>query len=299
MTEEAIAILVKNIVSEELKQPQIAFQIAIIAGIFALIVSIITIITAITNWLKNSNLELKLTNEVFLRLSSDGECVFTNAVLLARDGDVEIRSIELKLKRSDIHNTEYTLRAKRFGEKVKQEGQIEAQHYFYTTSPISFVTSNTVQRQLCLSAISEYDDQIQTILTNFDNECYSFLKPYKDKDEKGIALTDPEKDLILNKLEELRTIALMGLLGFSKIEDGEYNLKIILKYRSIGPFYKLKKLKECNSTIKFRIRGYRASYEVMIDKMLRQIIYNNLNRPGDSQQVVFPQYVPSNIEEVS
>src|SRR3954466_4089507 len=89
-------------------------------AIAGLVVAIIEVVRFIFSVSKTSKLEIRLTKEAFFRLTNFwGESLFTNAILLAREGPVEVRNVEFKLQKTSGSQKNFVLTCVHFGEKVR------------------------------------------------------------------------------------------------------------------------------------------------------------------------------------
>src|SRR5574343_1815041 len=90
-----------------------------IAGILAVAIHFLSFVF---NFFRRGKLEVKLTKEIFFRVSQLGECLFPNVVLFARNGPIEIKNILFELHKFGSYQKKYKLSLLYFGDKLILSG---------------------------------------------------------------------------------------------------------------------------------------------------------------------------------
>lgn len=137
------------------------------AFVASLFLTLLKIYEYYIKYSKKPELNVRLTKEAFFRCALDtvspignGEVLFANAVLLARNAAVLVQKVRFNLKKISGSKKDFSLCVLQFGEKVKGQGNI-ADHNFFTSSPLAFLPVDTPQRLVYLAVVEEYADRIR------------------------------------------------------------------------------------------------------------------------------------------
>lgn len=264
-----------------------------VAGLFVAGFQIFEWIHRLTRFPK---LDIRLTKEVFFRLLDDGETIFTNAVLIARHGPIEIKNIKFNLKKISGSKKDYIFAPRHIGNKVANPPNPYATNNFLTKSCKTYLAENVPTHMLFLSSLEEYSDQFKNCTDVFISEVNSYqselqnkLQDIKDKEEEYL-------QEINIKLSEIESKASASILKFVQLEPGEYELTAIVEYSRISVSL-LKKEGEASSKVTFSVEGnFVAKYQGQLGKFLevasRNILYNRENT------FTYPEYQPQKIYEV-
>lgn len=267
--------------------------VVVIAIVSSLVLTIIHIVKAANLFSKLAYLEIRLTREVFFRITSLGEVLFSNAILLARKGSIEIKNIWYELhKQSAKSEKGFKLNILKYGEKVRAAIP-SAEHYFHTSSPIDFILENKPRRTLCMSAVDEYSS---VIAKHFDDFALEIDRLRQYVMDGNVDDQDMLKQYIYTKSSEITNKHSSNILDAIQLEDGNYILTIYVSYRRVG-FFKFLGNKQTSSSIKFKIEGnLRDRYKGMIQRQL-YIMANNILF-NQSTDIPFPEYGPLDVEEL-
>ena len=259
--------------------------------IFSFFYTVLGVIYLLIKFFKPPVLNVRLTKEVFFRLTDMyGESIFTNAVLLVREKPIEIIDINFVLKKISGGGTkEFLIVPEMIGKKVKNN-EVIANHFFETSSPKTFINSNSIKKPLFLATFKDYKDcyvkGIQEFNLAIDKEICIFNK------EKNINSTKDLDDLGLKALNIVNTYT-TKLSGLVQIEEGQYDLQIDVTYRGMGMWNREKK---ANSNISFQVdSNFKDLYNLKIRESLTDSAKNMLYNTHDI--IPSPEYVPLNVIE--
>lgn len=131
--------------------------------ILSILVSAIGVIKTIVRYFTKASLEVRLTRELFFRLSNYGECLFPNIVAIARNGEVEIRDVrfELEKQKNSASSAEkkFHISPIFFGDRIAGKGPF-ADNNFYTASPLFFIEKSNSKRLVVMAALTEHNTKL-------------------------------------------------------------------------------------------------------------------------------------------
>lgn len=270
-----------------------------IYGAFAVafISTFIHVITGLLRLVRYPKLEILLTREVFFRLNEWGECILSNAVLLARNGIVEIRNVEFELIKKSGAIKNYKLGPKHFGSKVPSTNSNPfAQNNFYTQSPLSFIHENSTERVIYLAVFDDYSDKIETGFKIFKDKIQAIKGQFRT-DNNFNALTDIEKIKIIDNAEKAMMDSTESITSNIQLEEGEYTLKLIIKYKAVG-VYRFLPTRTSESSISFTVSSnFREICKLSIPATLNTISFNLLLNANNVYP--YPELTPTKIKETS
>ena len=161
------------------------------AQILSLSVALFLALLRAIEFLKFPELYVRLTRDLFFRLIEDGEALFCHAVLLARNGPVLIRDINLTLKRKGNRaraEKHFPIQILRFGEKLKGPA-LFAEHHFFSSSPLLYLPENQPMRAVYLGVQREYHPRHRRAIENFAARITALKSDYSQTSTQAI---DPE-----------------------------------------------------------------------------------------------------------
>lgn len=287
---------VPSVASQSLQQlPNLPHWAPYFAFYASLFLSCLTIIGILYALLKASKVEFYLTKEIFFRLSSDGEVLFCNGVLVAHRGNVLQKKVDITLKRVDAVEKTFPLEVLNFGTPVKGSGALP-DFFFYTASPLAFIQENIPERNIYYCVNREYSERIRKVFDDF-RERITINKP----------LIDSSRDLPEEQRPQEANEFVKGIPTFIEqiandimqqfqLEKGDYKLTAQLTYRQKNsPIPRLWD-KSVQSSITFSITDdVKKIIKGQLTLFLSTIAWNILS--GQNQPVVFPEYKPYNIKE--
>lgn len=264
----------------------------------ALIGGIIEIVKFIFSLFRTPVLEVKLTKEVFFRLSNWGESLFANVILLARNGIVEIKNVSFSLKRTTRSEKKYNLHVMNIGKKVKGD-DVFAKHYFYTTSPIGFITEKRVARRLYNTVLKEYSTEISDKFAGFDKKIRDYVRDWTIDARK--TKTEIEKNALFakvtGKLGKEVDFFSQEIASLVQLESGSFKLVIDVNYKPVHWLFSSFPNKLARSTIAFEVESdFKKTYKSLLQEHLWQKA-NNISFPKSQQTLIFPEYHPRKISE--
>lgn len=271
----------------------------IYAGIIGgFVVSFIEIIKFILQLLKNANLEVILTRDLFFRLTNLGEILFCNAVILSKQGDVEVRDINLSLvKKSGDSRKNYKLDIVQIGEKVARENETSAQHLFYTSSPITYITSEKLERPLYMAVLTEYSDQIRSNIELFVMD----IQDFADNLRNQLTQIQDNQDLFIqaisNKIDQSISEYLPRIVSAVQLEAGTYELTACYTYIPMDGVFRMMQRKTKTAIVEFSVEdNIGAKYEHGMRRMLTDMAFGIIF-PEKASNVSYPEYQPISIIE--
>ncbi len=271
--------------------------------ILAIILTCFKVVEYIKKFLAKPGLDVHLTREIFFRCLLpppqglvQGEVLFANAVLLARNGAVLIQDVRLNLKKTSGSNKNFPLHILQFGEKTLGVGPI-AEHNFYTSSPLSYMPQDKPQRIIYLAVVEEYAASIKKIT----EKSASSLKAYIEKlNNEYELLSEEEKNNRIPQekkvLEQMASNFSSDIMELVQLEKGDYELEIVVNYKSSKNAILLQQ-KESRSCINFNVsEGFRDLYKTKLNDLALDLIHNFINKTNHTP--TYPEYVPDNIREL-
>ena len=245
-----------------------------IGALLAIVLTIFKIAEHIQRWRTKPNLEVRLTGEVFFRLTDQGEAVFSNAVLMARSGAIEVRSVDFILEKCGQVTKTYPVKPLYYGEKKPGNGNF-ADNNFYSQSQIMFITEHIPQRIVFFNVISGYAEEIKQEMISFSSQAISlkaegnarFATAFSDEAKSALYLDT------LNSLSNIERDVHQKISNLIQIEGGDYILKIKVGYRDSSNVTAAEQSKE--SSISFKIEdNIKALYANALTDFLRNRAIN-------------------------
>lgn len=265
------------------------------AQILSLSVALFLALLRAIEFFKFPKLYVRLTRDMFFRLIEDGETLFCHAVLLARNGPVLIRDIDLTLKRKGNRARAeklFPIQILRFGEKVKGPA-LTAEHHFFSSSPLLYLPENQPLRAVYLGVQREYHPRQRRAVENFAARIIALKSNYSQISTQAI---DAETaDRVLQELDEIINDSYREMVGLIQLEAGEYEVSIEVRYENPGSRL-WKKLESSNSTITFAVEEQLLStWKAQLNGVLRATAKNILTDSKDL--IVFPEFLPLEFSE--
>lgn len=280
-------------VSQQIALPPMLIYVGVIGGI---LVSVIEIVRFLLYLLARPLLEVRLTKEVFFRLIDLGECVFANVILLAKNGDIEVKDTLFTLKKLSGNKKEYLLNTAHIGRKIDTPSNTIASHSFYTTSSTTYVTEKSVERQVHVAVLSEYEGRIKESLLNFQNKVSNYRESLWDTlDTIGSDSGATEK--VLRWVNSLASECSNEIMTNVQLEDGDYELLVKVGYKPLGRLSVFIGTNYIRSSITFSVKNFKSSYRVSLENYLRTIAINIVFAKND--QLLHPEYQPLDSTEIT
>lgn len=221
----------------------------ILSFVLSAILSIFSIIIAIYGIAKRSSLNLLVTKEAFLRLFHEGECIYTNVIVVSHNIGSLIQEVSASLSRKSGSKKEYTLHLFKKGEKYRKDNG-EVAYFLNTDSPLQFIPKDVPQNLVYVFKISEHSLTIQRVFRAFNAIVVqmkdSFLSEHPDpnRDELQPLFTD------IDRVIDRHVNQVMDLV---QIEEGEYELRVLVKYLCRYSFLPIQHSKEISSIVSFSV----------------------------------------------
>lgn len=264
-------------------------QFSFIASLSLTIVSIIFVMSRI---FRAPVLQINLTKDIFFRLIDLGECLFVNAVMVARNGPVLIEKAQLMLEKLDPPKKTYPLGILFMGEKVHGSNPI-ADHHFYTSSPLDFIPASTPKRVVYLCEQREYRDRVRAVMDEFSRITLERKQAILSRARAGV--DEREGSEILAQLLQIVEEYTGKIMELVQIEEGRYSLKLTLTYSWKGFLIGSRRCSQ-DSSITFSVRSdVKDKLRTSLRQTLQVISANLLY---DKQTIiVYPEYTPYEILE--
>jgi len=281
-----LVLFVQHLFSAESYIPSVMILFAFFASLTWTVLKIIELVN------RRSVLEFRLTRECFLRIIESGECFYINAVIISLNACALIESVEVGLKRRNGATKKYNLSIIHLGEKAKSANLL-SQYYFYSSSPISYLSDSVPQRVTYVCLQEEYAEAIQKAYRELGSEYLKLREKYSQ------AEAQESGDIAQAGVEEIKSIIQKTsnqIVESIQIEPGNHELSVTISYRQRGriiPFYRRK---QATSSLKFFVEpNVREVLKIRINQYVEALIRNLVL--GRSDIVPYPDYIPSQICE--
>ena len=257
-------------------------------------ISLVLAILKIKESFPQPSLEIQLTRDLFFRLVEAGEALFCNAALLATDRPILITGVRPMLKRlakTGRTHKSFELDIINHGEKVKGS-QSMAEHQFFGSSPLQYVSSGAPLRAVYLCVYGDYADNQRIAYQAFQADIRSALESNKNVD-----LSDPEQsETFRTDIEGRIERHYNAMLHLSQLEAGDYELNVDVTYRSAKPLFK-KRTKKASSRVTFTIEEQAID---LLRKTLRQSLTTVSQEllGGTTASHAYPELSPTSVKEV-
>lgn len=267
------------------------------AAIISSVAVILEIYKGISSIIKVPDLNVKLTKEIFFRITNSGETLFANAILIARKGLVEIKDVRFEMTKVKTQGAEsekkYSITPSSFGQKTLSEPT--AGHCFYTQSPIDFIDNHNPRRVVYLNIFEHYANQIRQEYEEFTKNLNSLIDNGRNL---GIDLSDTsigKVSSILHDISALVSTTVLKIFTLIQLEPGNYSLKIIVIYTP--NLWWCRGDKKSESQISFTVSDtFRQSMETGLKKWLDQEAANYTQKKYE--HFLYPEYAPLDIKEL-
>jgi hypothetical protein len=210
---------------------------------------------------------------------------------MTENGTIEIDDVYFILRRKNGKNeTQYKVKVLHIGKKVEKSG-VFAEHSFHTSSPMTYLTNNTVDRQLYYGIVEETSEEIRGLVDEFLLQIQSKIDEKLENEKLAKFIFDLSEKTTNNIMKKLR------------LEEGDYILEIVVEYLPldfISRIYERQKWgknKKIESKISFKVANYNKLYETKILKHLfnRGLAQANPQGQFDTNS---PEYIPYSITEL-
>jgi hypothetical protein len=251
----------------------------------ALVLTTLKVAEVVWQTLRHGRLQVRLTRDVFLRLI-DGESVFANSVLLARNGAVLINDVELKLSKLDGAKKDYPLIVMRVGERVRGTTPL-GDLSFLTTSPLAFIPALSPQRLLYLAAHPTYSAATDHIMEEFRN----WARITKEELLSNYAgnyklISEDERNRLLKNWRANIQEFVTRYMEQVQMESGKYRLGIEVSYSPVGllSFTKRRTASSITFELPHDIRDrLRRQMPDVFEKTLLSIV------SGETSNIIYPE----------
>jgi hypothetical protein len=262
----------------------------------SVILTVFKIVELAVNIARTPRLDLRLTPDVFFRLTDFGETLFCNSVLLSWNGPIVIVETHPTLDKIDSPTKSFPFKVLQFGQKVKGAGPLP-DHYFHSRSAISHLAESKPQQALYLCVQEKYEDKSRKALANFQKEVLEYKQEVL---VKAAALPAEGKDTfqkeILGKVNQIVDKHLPLMMEVVQLEPGQYRLSLEVDYQN--PKSRLVRRKRTiQSSIEFSIgTDVRDHFRVNLRQTL---LVGATNLLLDQQTTItYPEYQPLQVRSV-
>ncbi|MFG1486111.1 hypothetical protein [Halobacteriovorax sp. RZ-2] len=272
--------------------PELLLWFAFIGG---LTVTSFQILKFIIQFIVPSKLDIRLSKEVFFRVSEWGESLFPNIILISRRKTSEIKSISFELKKVSKENStsehKFLVKPKYFGEKTKVDGVPIAENYFHTQSSLFFIPVDKPIRMVVLAIVDGSEEKFSKTITDFKVAIEGFRDEYSNQtdevDQEFINNLRTRADGIIKEYSS-------KILDIIQLKPGKYELTSSIEYKTL---HLLAMKRTSNSKISFTVEdGIRDNYRIKLEATLRNILQDNISNKQSTYN--FPEYYPINVKEL-
>lgn len=255
---------------------------------------------------RGANLRVRLTTELFFRISTGfGETVFVKPVLLAENGNIMIEAVKGKLRRTTPGSTkEWEIEYKRFGAVVRNPNDVISNHFFYSSSPLHFLVQNVPHRAVYMGDLKGYSAEFMKLVSELYNKTIELQNTLPSRltalgdFAKFQNLTPQEQEKsrdALTRMSQLGEEYASKLVDQIQLEEGEYELTVIIEYRALGGVWRKKKDTfsrvgfTVDDTARIRMKG---AFPRTLSTEMANVVF------GTTLAVVNPEYGPTIIREL-
>ncbi len=238
-------------------------------------------------------LKIRLTRNIFFRLNETGESIFVKPILLAEHGNVLVQNVKANLIRTDKNaKKHWNIEFLQFGELVRNQDHITSDHFFYSSSPLSFITNNKPERAVYHGRVEQYATAVEDIIVSFR----AALNTIKSRTPTTFIPGEEEKmkTAITDLVGEVKktTDALKNKI---QLEEGAYRVDLTIEYVSIGRLINCQR--KAKSSVSFTIE--RDARDKIINNVPSTLFTIGRNLIFNEQSIVnYPEYQPCCIIEL-
>jgi hypothetical protein len=245
----------------------------------------------IREFLKTGHLDVRLTREMFFRITDHGESIFTNAVFLCRWEPVEIRSVGFELTCVSGSTKTYAVEPIWIGAKLPVANNVYAQHSFSSKSAATFLAENTTRDVLYLCALSEYSMKIREAFIDLERAGTDLARARQE-------ITTPNDANVQALYEQTLTYQrtfVDRIVDGVQVETGTYRLRLVAKYRHMRRLWA--PVRECRSEIELTIGdGFREAFRQQVAVFAHQRLLQAAR--GEARSFPLPEHEPLTVKEV-
>jgi hypothetical protein len=264
------------------------------AVIFAFVASLVLTILKIWEVAKVGRVELRLTRDMLMRVLTDGEMFFVDAVFLAKRGDVLIREVSFRLFKHGQVKKEVPLVVRWVGEKVHATGKPFSDFHFISSSMLEFVPENTPKRALYMANVSDYAPKIQQEFSYFTKQCERWAAEGSASESGILGLSVERQREISDEIEKLIASSAGAIAKHVQLEAGHYSLEMAVKYEPTI-WWLPSRTSEVKSSIDFEMGPEISQIQMRIAENLRQqtrgICFNS------KELYMWPEFAPKAASE--
>jgi hypothetical protein len=247
---------------------------------------------------KGSKAEFRITRDIFFRLTTDGEVLFCNGVLVSHKGAILQKEIKVKLVKNDSVKKEFPFEVLNFGTPVKGAGVL-AEFFFYTASALSYIPENAPLRNIYYCVNREYSEKIRNLFNKY-REMLLSNKQLIEKSKKHTEVTGqplPDAKSFIDSLPGFIDKFTNDIMENYQLEKGSYKLSVDIVYEQKNSPLPRFWDKSVKSSIIFDVKeDVKSLTRSQLFNLLQAMAWNVL---GDRNQILnFPEYKPFNIKEL-
>lgn len=282
---------------DQTSQQLIPYWLVMLSVYLGLGATIALIVDVLIRLWRSPYLKLVLTDELFFRLLENGESLYVNAILIANDSGALVQDVSIELEKSDgASRKSLQLRIRQIGEKQRIVGDGH-EYYFYSSSPTYFVPENNMERVVYLCTYQSYDMQTERLFADINEKLSEVTRQYVG------APTPWSEETVRNVDLEVKPVikrAVDSLMDKVQIEEGNYNLKLSIKYRQKMKMLPINCVKNTMSKLTFKVDGSAlAIIRNQLEKYLNAKAYTLLTGQQPPIQAYLPEYAPKEIKIVN
>lgn len=238
-------------------------------------------------------LKVKLTRQIFFRLNDSGESIFLKPVLLAENGSVLIKNVRAKLLRTDSDAIKHwNIEFLQFGEIVRNQDHVLSDHFFYSSSPLTFITNNKPERAVYHGRVEQYAQEVEAIIEDYKSK----LNTMRSEIPTAFVPGDESKmkeafSKLFTQIQETTN----ELKNKIQLERGSYRVDLTIEYISIGRI--IKRNRKSQSSITFKIE--KNAHDKIVNNVQGTLLSIGRNWLFNEQNTIFyPEYQPKDVVEL-
>jgi hypothetical protein len=242
--------------------------------------------------------EFRITKEIFFRLTTDGEVLFCNGVLVSHKGGILQKEVKVTLEKSDAAKKVFPFEVLNFGTPVKGAGAM-AEFFFYTASALSYIQENAPLRNIYYCANREYSEKIRKLFDTYNEMLVSNKKliEVSQKQTAGGGQPLPDAKAFVDNLPSIIEKLANDIMENFQLEKGSYKLSVDIVYEQKNSPLPRFWNKSSKSSISFDVGDdVKLLMKSQLINLLQTLAWNILD--GRNQPLVFPEYKPFNIREL-
>lgn len=219
---------------------------------------------------------------------------------MAESDSILIEQVEAELTLQEKEKRKsWSLEILHFGEMIKKDAFIYADHHFYSPSPVNFLPKDTPHRAVYFCRPQGYGSGFVKRYQKLQTDLQELRRQWLEKRAGGGLLNEAQdRSEFGKKIWLLSEAAAPELFDQVQIEPGKYELKLAYTYRSTRNRLKwMNRTRKVETSLKFEI-------ETNVRSVLKPLLHTALFHQsanvvyGETFVVSLPEYNPVNVEEV-